>query len=115
MDRGLAAKLIIMKAAIYLHGLYIMGQPVTDQDKPKAVKTVEYTDEKALIAHLKQLQSGYSEDGRDRPKIERHTLPGKKEGTTRIVIDCHTSADWHYVAHVGLSIKAECGLPLETI
>lgn len=88
-----------MKALISLHGAAAI-------DTPKSIINVEYTDEKNLIAKLKDLQSGYSLDGeKDRPKIEKHTVASKIPGKTRKVIDCYTYADWHYVAHIGVSSK----------
>jgi hypothetical protein len=96
-------------AAIYLHGIAAIG------DKRKAIKTVKYDDEKMLISHLKELQKGYCEEGtRERSKITKHTIP-RKEGGLRIVIDCHTSADWHHVAYIGCSIKPESGKPVEIL
>jgi hypothetical protein len=86
-----------MKALITLNG-------IPQIDKPQSILNVEYNDEKQLINKLKDMQSGYSLDGRDKPKISRFDLPSKKyPGKTRKVIDCSTFADWHHVAHVNVS------------
>lgn len=86
-----------MKALITLNGL-------PQIDKPQSILNVEYDDEKQLISKLKDLQSGYSLSGRDKPEISTMELPSKKyPGKKRKVIDCSTYADWHHVAHVNVS------------
>ena len=88
-----------MNALITLNGLAAI-------DTPKSVLNVQFDDEAKLVAKLKELQSGYSLDGQDRPKIKKHTIPSKKyPGKTRRVIDCSTYADWHHVAHIGVVSK----------
>lgn len=85
-----------MKALITLAGLVF--------DKPTSVVNVEYDNEKQLIAKLKELQLGYSVDGRDKPKINRLQVPSKQyPGKMRNIIDCSTYADWHHVAHLNVS------------
>lgn len=100
-----------MKSAlITLNGNHAVG------DRPKNVKLVQYTNESTLISHLKELQKGYSLDGRDRPKIERHLLPSAKNpGKFRTVIDCYTYSDWHYVAHLGITLREGSTIPIEII
>lgn len=86
-----------MKALITLNG-------IASIDKPQNLLNVEYNDEKQLIAKLKDMQSGYSLDVRDKPKISRFDVPSKQyPGKTRKVIDCSTYADWHHVAHISVS------------
>lgn len=85
-----------MKALITLSGLAF--------DIPTSVTNVEYEDEKQLITKLKELQSAYSADGSDRPKIKKLKVPSKQSpGKMRNVIDCYTEADWHHVAHINVS------------
>lgn len=84
-----------MKALITLAGLPF--------DKPKSVLNVEYTNKEQLITKLKELQSGYSVDGKDKPRIKNLKVPSKRyPGKMRIVIDCYTEADWHHVAHINV-------------
>src|SRR5580765_3912479 len=85
-----------MKALITLAGLPF--------DKPTSLLNLEYDNEKQLISKLKNLQSGYSQDYRDPPKIEKKQVPSKQyPGKMRNVIDCYTDSDWHHVAHINVS------------
>jgi len=85
-----------MKALITLN-----GNPLIDT--PTSVLNVEYDNERQLVAKLKEMQSGYSLDNKDKPKISRFKVPSKKDPSKmRTVIDCSTYADWHHVAHIGL-------------
>ena len=108
MVRAQAIKKNNMKTAIIsIHGLQGI-------DKPKRVKTVQFEDEKQLIAHLKELQKGYHEAGDGRPTIERHesTVDGKK----RRVIECFSHhTDFRHVALIGFKFKPEAGLPFEIL
>lgn len=95
-----------MKSLITLNGLASI-------DNPKSILNVEYDDEKQLIAKLKELQGAYCLDGKDKPKIARHSVPSKQyPGKMRKVIDCSTQADWHHVAHIGVSIPSVSTLVL---
>lgn len=86
-----------MKALITLNGLAAI-------DKPKNLMNIECENEAQLITKLKELQGGYSLDGKDKPKIAKHTIPSAKyPGKMRKVIDCSTYADWHHVAHINVS------------
>lgn len=86
-----------MKALITLNGIPLI-------DTPKSVLNVEYDSEDQLISKLKQMQSGYSLDERDKPKIKRFDVPSKKDPSKmRKVIDCSSYADWHHVAHIGVT------------
>ena len=90
-------------AAIYLYGL-------PGIDKPEAIKTVQYTDIKMLKAHLTKLQLGYCEDG-ERPHIQEH----KNSKTGKKVLDCTSDVDFHYIAFIGLKLKAEANKPFESL
>ena len=86
-----------MKALITLNGIAAI-------DKPVSVMNIECANEKQLVTKLKELQSAYSIDGKDRPKIQKFNIPTKKDPSkTRKVIDCSTQADWHHVAHINVS------------
>jgi hypothetical protein len=88
-------------AAIYLHGL-------PGIDKPEPVQTIIYNEDKQLLTALVELQKGYCEG--DKPKIDYHMVP-HKDGF-RQVIDCHSDADFHYVAQTGFRLKATANKPV---
>ena len=94
-----------MKTAV----IYLMGIPGIDKKEP--VKTVQYTDVKTLKLHLKQLQEGYCEGRYDKPKITEYKHP--QNG--KLIIDCTSDADWHYVALLGYKLKPETNKPVETL
>lgn len=73
-------------------------------DKPKNLMNIQCKSEAQLIDKLKELQSGYSLDGKDKPRIDRHNVPSKQyPGKSRKVIDCSTYSDWHHIAHINVS------------
>lgn len=93
-----------MTAAIYIIGIPDIG------DKPEPKKTVKCDDEKVLISHLKKLQEGYCEEGDKRPKIRKTSL-----ANGRLLIECYSESDFSHVALVGMRLKKELGMPIETL
>ncbi len=91
-------------AAIYIYGLPQIG------DKPEAQKTVHYTDEKKLVAHLKKLQKGFCDEN-ERTRISKfiHPKTGKK------IIECSSDSDFSHVAFLGMRINPKADKPVETI
>lgn len=91
-------------AAIYLHG-------VPGVDTPEAIKTVQYIDIADLKLHLAGLQEGYCDNDGERPFIKEYKHPK----TGKLVIDCYSDADFHYVALCGFKIKESANKPTESI
>lgn len=91
-------------ATIHLHGL-----PGIDQ--PEAVKTVYFSDIAALKSHLTNLQMAYCDNDGERPEITEYAHPETKKK----ILDCHSDADFHYVARLGYKLKESANKPVEYI
>lgn len=75
------------------------------EQKPKAIETFSFEDEKELTARLKELQKGYCEGANDRPSIGRASFPHKLTGKIIKLIYAESQADFFHVAYIGMRLK----------